>query len=70
MNPVVVLEPDWQAFDDGLGVWRWIDAGVIAFDRSHQGLGHAVGLWARHRGRERLESEIAREAFWVLGDIA
>ena len=66
MNPVVVLEPDWQAFDDGLGVWRWIDAGVIAFDRSHEGLGHAVGLWARHRGRERLESETALKRFVSL----
>lgn len=70
MNGVVVVEPKRQAFEDGPGVWQEIDAGIIALDRPHEGLGHAIGLRAGDGRRQRLEAEVAGEGSGLLGDVA
>ena len=46
VNGVVVLEPDRQRVDDSSSVRKGRDANIVALDRAHEGLGHAIGLRA------------------------
>jgi hypothetical protein len=55
---IVVVEPFRQLVHDDFGGRHRIDPGVIAFDRQHEGLGHAVALRALDRRCQQLKADL------------
>ena len=49
VDGVVILEPFAEALEDRNGIRAGVHAGVVAFERLHERLAHAVALGAAHR---------------------
>lgn len=56
--------------DDGLGVGPGAHTDVVALEGSDERLGHAVGLRAADRRRERHQADVAGEGAGVAGGVA
>src|SRR5690606_31221467 len=70
MDGVVVVEPAGQLVDHGSGVGLFGDADIVSLHGAHEGLGHAVGLWAFDGGCARPEVDLAGEAAGLSGGVA
>lgn len=62
VKAIVMVEPSGQRLHDGRGVGLRIDGDVIALERAHESLGHAIGLWTFDRRRQRQEADVFRKA--------
>lgn len=55
---VVMSKPARQCGHHGAGIWTGTDTGIIALDRAHEGLSHAIRLRALQRCGTRLQSSL------------
>ena len=67
---VVVVEPFRQRSDNGLRIGCRIDADIVAFDRTHESLGHSIRLWTLHGSRQRLEADLASKLACFSSNVA
>ena len=61
MQRIIMLEPGGERSDDGRGVGLRIERHIVAFECSHEGFCHAVGLRAFDWRSQRAEADIARK---------
>src|SRR5687767_11379230 len=66
---VVVVEPSGDLVKRLGGVGHGADAEVVALQSLHEGLAHAVALWARHRREAGNEIELRGEDAGLAGGV-
>jgi|GEM_PF-5171585 len=67
MDFIVVLEPSAQLHEHGMGVGTIREPCVIAFQWFHETLRHTIVLWARHRGFNCVQVQIASKSSGLVG---
>src|SRR5690606_41558371 len=70
MDGVVVVEPAGQLVDHGSGVGLFGDADIVSLHGAHEGLGHAVGLWAFDGSSAGPEVDLAGAAAGLSTGVA
>lgn len=69
MDVVVVVHPVWDRRHRGSSGGDRVHADVVALERLHEGLGHAVALGAFDRSEAGIEIEGKRDVDGLGGDL-